>query len=62
MKCKDQIKLTPEEEKLLNEQVFNIFCDCFRIVRARFPEITDPLNKQPDDESANDCTCKENKN
>jgi hypothetical protein len=53
MKCKDQIKLTPEEEKLLNESVYKILCEGLDIVRRRFPNLNDFSVKEPDPRPAN---------
>jgi hypothetical protein len=47
--CSHKIKLTEEEERLLNESVFNILSEGLDIVRSRFPNIND-LTCQPPEE------------
>lgn len=39
--CEHKIKMTPEEEKALNESVFKILSEGYRTVRERFPGIDD---------------------
>lgn len=57
--CDHKIKMTPEEEKALNESVFKILCDGLDIVRTRFPHIGDVQGEICMSESnGNDCTCK----
>jgi len=38
--CEDKIKLTPEEEKALNESVFQILVNGLEIINKRFDTIT----------------------
>lgn len=59
MSCKDKLKLTPEEERLLNEQVFKILCDGLDVVRARSPTIKGISDEESNDKLPNDSPANE---
>lgn len=45
--CEHKIKMTPEEEKQLNESVLAILSEGLNIVRKRFPNIKDLYEEDP---------------
>lgn len=45
MKCNDKIKMTPEEEKSLNASILQVLTEGLDVVRKRFPNIHDVVNR-----------------
>lgn len=48
-KCEHQIKLTAEEERLLNEEMYKVLCGGLDIVRQRSPNINNLPDRPPED-------------
>lgn len=45
MSCKEKIKLTPEEEKALNEAIFKILVENFDLVKKRIEDLDKPTER-----------------
>jgi hypothetical protein len=48
--CTNKVKLSEEEERLLNESVYNILCEGLDIVRERFQNINDLTCRPPEED------------